>query len=86
MDDTPNEYGKIHLRQFEGPSDFDIIAHINNQSAVTHYGDGATLVEGVIIEDMVSSPERLQIAEIDKIPVGFIFVIKEGRMQLDDFG
>jgi ribosomal protein S18 acetylase RimI-like enzyme len=35
---------------------------------------------------MVSSPERLHIAEIEKTPVGFIFVIKEGRMQLDDFG
>lgn len=76
----------MSLRGFRDQSDFDIIADIRNKSALKHHGNDASVIEAKMIKNLVSTNERLQIAEINGIPVSFIFVTKEGVMQLDEFG
>ncbi len=74
--------GDVHVRGFQDPSDFDSITRIYNTSSA-HYG--STPVTAEMIGNSVSH-ERLRLAEIGNIPVSFIFVIKEGSMQLDEYG
>lgn len=85
MDTPQNSHSSsdnIHLRGFQDPSDFDSIAHIYNKSS-TRYSSAPVTAE--MINNLVSH-ERLHLAEVDTVPVSFIFVIKEGSMQLDEFG
>lgn len=72
----------VHVRGFRDPSDFDSITRIYNKSSAQH---GGTPVTADVIRNAVSH-ERLRLAEVDDVPVSFIFVIREGGMQLDEYG
>ncbi|MHA2497207.1 MAG: GNAT family N-acetyltransferase, partial [Candidatus Hodarchaeales archaeon] len=76
----------LSLRGFQNQSDYDIITTIHNNSALKHQGKDATVIKAAMVESLVATPDRLRIAEIEGEPVGFIFVVKEGTMQLDEFG
>lgn len=86
MSDTQNESNKLSLRGFQSASDYDLIANIHNQSALKDAGEDAPVINAAMVEHLVSATDRLRIAEIKGKPVGFIFVMKEGTMQLDEFG
>lgn len=73
---------EVHVRGFRDPSDFDSITRIYNTSSTHH---GSTPLTAEMIRGSVSH-ERLRLAEIGNVPVSFIFVIKEGSMQLDEYG
>lgn len=76
----------VSLRGFRDRSDFDIIADIRNRLALKHQGAKITALDAKTIENIVSANERLQIAQINGVPVSFIFVTKEGSVQLDEYG
>jgi len=92
MDSTQNKHssssglGNVRLRGFRDRSGFDVVANIRNKSALNRHGKSTAVIETKMIENLVSAEERLQIAEVDGIPVSFIFVMKEGSMQLDEYG
>lgn len=86
MNNTQNESSMVGLRRFQSQSDYDIIATIHNQSALRHQGKDATVIKAAMVESLVSAPDRLRIAEIKGKSVGFIFILKEATMQLDEFG
>lgn len=76
----------LTLRGFQDDADYDIIAKIHNASRLARYGDNAALIDGDLIQNIVSEPDRLRIAEVDQEPVGFVFVARSGVSQLDEFG
>ncbi|MFQ5976843.1 MAG: GNAT family N-acetyltransferase [Candidatus Heimdallarchaeota archaeon] len=86
MSDTQNASSKVSLRGFHSPSDYHLIANIHNQSALKDPDKAATAINATMVEHLVSATGRLRIAESKGQPVGFIFVLKEGTMQLDEFG
>ncbi|MFX0116586.1 MAG: GNAT family N-acetyltransferase [Candidatus Hodarchaeota archaeon] len=86
MNDPQNESNQLHLREFQSSSDFDTIADIRNQSASKHHGTDTTIIKAAMVENFIAAPERLRIAEINGKPIGFIFVLREGTMQLDEYG
>jgi ribosomal protein S18 acetylase RimI-like enzyme len=77
---------RLTLRGFRDKGDFEVIAQIRNDAARKLYGGGMTPIGASSIESLVSSPERLCIAQVDQNPVGFVFVAKAGGPQLDEFG
>lgn len=81
-------YAKEHLtlRGFQAQVDFEIIAQIHNQSARKRYGDSMTPIDAGLVERLMSTHERLRIAQIDQDSVGFIFVAGAGGPRLDEFG
>jgi ribosomal protein S18 acetylase RimI-like enzyme len=74
------------LRGFQDTADFEIIAQIRNASARKHLGDSITPIGASFVEGLLSSPERLCIAQVDQDPVGFILVAGAGGPRLDEFG
>jgi ribosomal protein S18 acetylase RimI-like enzyme len=83
MDNPQNNAtpGSLHIRGFQGISDFDSIAHIYNTSSTR----SSTPVTAEMMKNLVLT-STLCIAAVDNTPVSFIFVIKEGSMQLDEYG
>ncbi|MFX0117109.1 MAG: GNAT family N-acetyltransferase [Candidatus Hodarchaeota archaeon] len=86
MSESQNESNMLSLRRFQSPSDYHIIANIHNQSALKDHGEATTVIKAAMVENLVSTTDRLRIAEIKGKSVGFIFVLKEGTIQLDEFG
>jgi len=76
----------LTLRGFQDKADYEILAKIYNVSMRARHGDNAALIDGGLIQNIVSKPDRLWIAEVDREPVGFIFVARSGVSQLDEFG
>lgn len=76
----------LTLRGFQDNADYDIIAKIYNASTRARHGDNAALIDVGLIQNIVSEPDRLRIAEVDQAPVGFVFVARSGVSQLDEFG
>jgi ribosomal protein S18 acetylase RimI-like enzyme len=76
----------VTLRGFRDRDDFEIIAQIRNDAAQEQQGTGMTPVSARAMKSLVSTPERFRIAEVDRNPVGFVFVAKTGSPQLDEFG
>ena len=74
------------LRGFQDQVDFEIIAQIRNASARNHFGDSMTPIGAGFVEGLLSSPERLCIAQVDQDQVGFILVAGTGGPRLDEFG
>lgn len=74
------------LRGFQNAVDYEIIAQIRNISVEKHQGKSIKPVKASLIAGLVSSPQRLCIAQVDQNPVGFILVEKAGGAQLDEFG
>lgn len=70
----------LTLRGFRGEDDFNIVARIRNQAT-----QGASL-SAEAIASLLSSPERLCIAEAGREPAGFIFVTGELGPRLDELG
>jgi ribosomal protein S18 acetylase RimI-like enzyme len=79
-------HDRLTLRGFRNRSDFEIIAQIRNDTARRQDGDRMTPIDAKVMESLVSTPERLRIAQVDQNPVGFVFVAGAGGPQLDEFG
>ncbi len=77
--------GNLTLRGFQDKADFETIAQIRNKS-VQKQGGSTTPIGAAMIEGLVSSPERLCIAQVDGDPVGFILVAGARGPRLDEFG
>jgi ribosomal protein S18 acetylase RimI-like enzyme len=45
-----------------------------------------TPIGAKVMESLVSTPERLRIAQVDQDPVGFVFIAGAGGPRLDEFG
>jgi ribosomal protein S18 acetylase RimI-like enzyme len=76
----------MNLRGFQDAADFEIIAQIRNASARKRFGDSMTPIGASFVEGLVSSSERLCIAQVDQDPLGFILVAGAGGPRLDKFG
>jgi len=76
----------LTLRGFRDSTDFEIIAQIRNDAARKHDGDRMTPVGASLMESLVSSPERVCIAQLGQDAAGFCFVARAGAQQLDEFG
>jgi len=77
---------RLTLRGFRDRTDFEIMAQIQNEAARKQRGDRMTPIGAGLMESLVSTPERLRIAQVDQDPVGFVFVAGAGGPQLDEFG
>lgn len=77
---------RLTLRGYRDRSDFEIVAQIRNEAAREYYGDGMAHVSASLMESMVSTSERLCIAQVNQGPAGFVFVARAGGQQLDEFG
>jgi len=85
---SPTSYAdeNVILRGFQDAVDYEIIAQIRNKSVRKHQGNRMRPVDASLIASLVSSPQRLCIAQVNQNPVGFILVQKAGGPQLDEFG
>ncbi len=79
-------HNRLTLRGFRDRADFEIMAQIRNDAARKQDGDRMTPIGAKLMESLVSTPERLRIAQVDQNPVGFVFVARAGGLQLDEFG
>ncbi|MHA2329104.1 MAG: GNAT family N-acetyltransferase [Candidatus Hodarchaeales archaeon] len=86
MENSLKNKNLIILRGFKDSADFEIIKHIHNQSTRKETGKSQTVMSVKLTQSLISSEDRLRIAEIDNVPVGFIYVVKEGSIGLDEFG
>jgi ribosomal protein S18 acetylase RimI-like enzyme len=77
---------RLTFRGFQDRVDFEAIAQIRNEAARKHRGDDMTPIDASSIERVISAPDRLRIARVNRDPVGFTFVAREGVLQLDEFG
>lgn len=82
----PDADENLTLRGFQDNADYDIIAKIHNASKLACDGDDSALIDADLIQNIMSDPNRLRIAEVDQEPVGFVFVARSGVSQLDEFG
>jgi hypothetical protein len=75
----------LTFRGFRDRTDFEIIAQIRNDAARKQYGDRVTPIGAQLMKSLVSTPERLRIAQVDQNPVGFVFVAGAGGPRLDEY-
>jgi len=83
--DTPDSEGHLTFRGFQDDVDFEIIAQIRNKSTQNAVSGSVTPVNANQIETLVSSTDRLRIAQFDQAPIGFILVSGKAGPQLDEY-
>ena len=79
-------HSRLTLRGFRDRADLEIMAQIRNDAARKQQGDRMTPIGAQLIESLVSTPERLRIAQVDQDPVGYILVTGASGPRLDEFG
>jgi GNAT superfamily N-acetyltransferase len=86
MDKNLKVLPNLKIRRFRDSLDYKIISLIRNKSAQKYSGSSTSILHAEQIRDLMASPDRVRIAEANGEPIGFIFVMKEGSIQLDEYG
>jgi len=84
--DIPGQNDELNLRGFRDPKDYDIIAQLNNEARRARDGIQATQVDAEWVQNVLADTDRLLVAEINGQACNYVFVVKTGVSQLDEFG
>ena len=84
--DVPDQNDELNLRGFRGTLDYDIIAQLSNKTRRNQEGRQAAQVDAEWVRNVLADTDRLLIAEVNGEACNYVFVVKEGISQLDEFG